>query len=269
MLPIIISIVSLLVAICNTFYYTRISNRLSVRTRLTDLMDKVYDISYERVCLLSNKEEGKYTKIAEKQLRMKHLLFEIDEIAQTEPLSQPQNRLLAESFESLLYYDYAQKYWDRVFEVSFVTPELEAEYQRRYGQFLYAIGDFSKGQAAFEKSLALPNDSENRKYINLQTYTDWAEVEFKREEKKYYLDKYNKKDTPFPALERTYTILQKASLLLKQFKDYSFYSSAIDYYNHVISSITAFKEKETNRFFYFTMNATTDKREYIRIDSYL
>lgn len=103
-LPIIISIVSLLAAICNTFYYTRISNRLSVRTRLTDLMDKVYDLSYERVCLLSNKEEGKYTKIAEKQLRMKHLLFEIDEIAQTEPLSQPQNRLLAESFESLLYF---------------------------------------------------------------------------------------------------------------------------------------------------------------------
>lgn len=115
----------------------------------------------------------------------------------------------------------------------------------------------------------IPNDSENRKYINLQTYIDWADVEFKREEKKYYLDKCNKKDTPFPALERTFTILQKASLQLKLFKDYSFYSSAIDYYNHVISSITAFKEKETNRFFYFTMNATTDKREYIRIDSYL
>lgn len=50
-------------------------------------------------------------------------------------------------------------YWDRVFEVSFVTPELEAEYQRRYGQFLYTIGGFVKGQTAFEKSLALPNNS--------------------------------------------------------------------------------------------------------------
>lgn len=248
MLPIIISIVSLLVAICNTFYYTRISNRLSVRTRLTDLMDKVYDISYERVCLLSNKEEGKYTKIAEKQLRMKHLLFEIDEIAQTEPLSQPQNRLLAESFESLLYYDYAQKYWDRVFEVSFVTPELEAEYQRRYGQFLYVAGDLPQARVAFENSLVLPNDAENRKYINFQTYTCWAESEFRQEKNLYYMDKSNRKGICFPKFESTYAILQEAKHLLNQFKDYSFYNNAVGNYNYIVKLIAEFKEKETSGF---------------------
>lgn len=118
---------------------------MSSRKRLTDLIDKVYDLSYERRCLLLGKEDGKYTKIAEMQLRMKHLLFEIEGIALSESLLQPQNRLLAESFEDLLYFDYAQKYWSKVFERCFATPELKAEYQRRYGQFLYTIGDYTKG----------------------------------------------------------------------------------------------------------------------------
>lgn len=243
MASIVISVISLLVSMCSTFYYTRKSNQLSVRARITDLIDKIYNLAYDRICLQLNKEQGYTSKLAEKQLRMKHLLFEIDDLAQNEPLSQSQNRLLAESFDDLLYFDYAQKYWDKVFEKSFVTPELEAEYYRRYGQFLYTTGDYAKAYTIFEKSLTLSNDSENRKIINFQTYTDWAELEFKREVHNYYLSKGNLKDICLPKFENVYTILQKANSLLEQFKSYSFYNNAVEDYDHIIMLITAFKNK--------------------------
>ena len=43
-----ISVLSLFVSICSTFYYTRKSNRLSAQTRVTDLIDKIYVLGIEK-----------------------------------------------------------------------------------------------------------------------------------------------------------------------------------------------------------------------------
>ena len=133
-----ISIVSLFISMCSTFYYTRKENQLSSQSRLVEMIDKIYELSLQRNSLQCKKSTDlNLQELAEVQLQMKHLLFEIDESVNPNELSQSQNRLLADSFEELLYYDYAQKYWNLVFEDIFAVPELKAEYYRRYAEFLY------------------------------------------------------------------------------------------------------------------------------------
>ena len=110
--------------------------------RMAELIDKVHTLFQERQALLSEKKEGYTMKVAETQLQMKRLLLEIDEMACYQKLSQAQNRLLAEISGEMLYEDYARKYWGRVFEDEFPFPELEAEYYRRYAQYLYENSPF-------------------------------------------------------------------------------------------------------------------------------
>lgn len=173
---------------------------------------------------------------------MKHLLFEIDQMANMQTLSQPQNRLLADTFEDLLFFAYAQKYWNKVFEKPFAMPELAAEHYRRYGQFLYRIGDYTKGISAFEKSLSLPNDTENKLYINFQTYTDWASLEYKREMEDYTFNIKKGRNVPFPEFEQVHSILNQAQPLLESFNSYGFYENALREYKGVIRLIETARE---------------------------
>ena len=240
-IPLIISIISLFISLCSTFYYTRHSNRLAAQTQLADLIDKIFILSAERQSLIL--KAGKPTQeIANIQLQMKHLLFEIDQMANMQTLSQPQNRLLADTFEDLLFFAYAQKYWNKVFEKPFAMPELAAEHYRRYGQFLYRIGDYTKGISAFEKSLSLPNDTENKLYINFQTYTDWASLEYKREMEDYTFNIKKGRNVPFPEFEQVHSILNRAQPLLESFNSYGFYENALREYKGVIRLIETARE---------------------------
>ena len=246
-IPLVVSVLSLFISIYSTFYYTRRSVRLSAKTRLAELIDKVYTLSQERQTLLSEKKEGDTEKMAEIQLQMKHLLFEIDEMSRFQKLSQAQNRLLAETFGKTLYEDYARKYWSRVFEDEFSVPELEAEYYRRYAQYLYEKGDFKYGEIAFEKSLSvLDNDSDSRRYINSQTYTDWATLEFVRERGNYLLNKSRGTEVPLPTFEKVHAILARVRPLLECFENYTLYWNAVANYNRVVELIEHFKQKNKN-----------------------
>lgn len=88
--------------------------------------------------------------------------------------SQSQNRMIADCCEELLYYDEAQKYWNRCFSSSFSLAEVESEYHRRYAQFLYHINKSAEGDKEFEKALLLVNSNDGRKYINAFTYYQWG-----------------------------------------------------------------------------------------------
>lgn len=244
-MSLIISVLSLFIAIVSTFYYTRQSNILSSKSRLTNLTDRVYDLVKERNLLIQKTEKEYLPLLSDVQLQTKHLLFEIDQSSHTESLTQAQNRLLAETFETLLYYNYAQKYWDKVFKTSFTIPEIKAEYYRRYGQFLYTKHEYEKGEEAFRKSLLLQNDSDEKRYINLQTYTDWSQMEFIRESHGYHLNRSKNVEQPFPKFTKAYNILKEAEVLLDQFQDYSLYRAAAQSFNRALELITNFKSQNT------------------------
>ena len=241
-IPLVVSVLSLFISIYSTFYYTHRSVRLSAKTRLAELIDKVYTLSREKRTLMSEKKEGYTMKMAGTQLQMKHLLFEIDEMARSQKLSQAQNRLLAETFGDMLYEDYARKYWNRVFEDEFPVPELEAEYHRRYGQYLYEKGDFEYGEIAFEKALSvLPNDSDNKRYINSQTYADWATLEFVRESDTCLLNKSRGMETS-PTFERVHAILARVRPLLDSFENHTLYWNAVENCNRVVELVEHFMQ---------------------------
>lgn len=234
----------MLVSLVSTFYYTKQSNQLAAKTQLIELVDKVFTLSAERQSLMLKGDKLPYQEIANIQLQMKHLLFEIDLLANIQKFSQSQNRLIADAFEDLLFFDYAQKYWNKVFEDPFAMPEMEAEYNRRYGQFLYKIGDFTHGELAFKKSLLLSNDSDSRIYINFQTYTNWASLEYEREIADYALSTNKGENVSFPKFKQVYALLGQTKPLLNLFKSYGFYENAIRQYNEVFSQIET--EKKAN-----------------------
>ena len=222
----------------------RLNQGLSLKhsLRMAGLIDRVYALSRERGALLSEKKEGYAIKLSETQLQMKRLLLEIDEMACFQKLSQAQNRLLAETFGDLLYEEYARKYWGRVFEDEFPLPELEAEYYRRYAQYLYDHGHREEGETAFEKSLSvLPNDSDNKRYINSQTCTDWAALEFVRERNAYLLNKSRGVELPLPTFEKVHAILARVKPLLDCFENYTLYWNADANYKKVVELIEHFK----------------------------
>ena len=210
--------------------------------RMAELIDKVHTLFQERQALLSEKKEGYTMKVAETQLQMKRLLLEIDEMACFQKLSQAQNRLLAEISGEMLYEDYARKYWGRVFEDEFPFPELEAEYYRRYAQYLYDNGHWEEGETAFEKSLSvLANDSDNKRYINSRTYTEWATLEFVRERGNYLLNKSRGTEVPLPTFEKVHAILARVKPLLECFENYTLYWNAVENYKKVLELIEHFK----------------------------
>lgn len=238
-IPLLISIVSLFVSICSTFYYTRMSNQLSAQARLTELIDKIYVLDIEKNSLKKEKDAD-FNKISNVQLQMKHLLFEIDKMTSSQNLSQPQNRLLADTFADFLYYEYAQKYWDRVFDEDFTVPELEAEYYRRYAEFLYSKRDFEGGEVAFRKSLSLANNTDNRRYINHQTLTDWAGLEYRRESYNFYLNKARGKAVLLPRFEKAYALLQESKQINDFIEEYVLYYNAVNDYNRIMNEIHHF-----------------------------
>ena len=210
--------------------------------RMAELIDKVHTLFQERQALLSEKKEGYTMKVAETQLQMKRLLLEIDEMACFQKLSQAQNRLLAEISGEMLYEDYARKYWGRVFEDEFPFPELEAEYYRRYAQYLYDNGHWEEGETAFEKSLSvLANDSDNKRYINSQTYTDWATLEFVRERGNYLLNKSRGTEVPLPTFEKVHAILARVKPLWERFENYTLYWNAVENYKKVVELMERFR----------------------------
>ena len=81
---------------------------------------------------------------------------------------------MADCCEEFLYFNEANKYWKKCFSFKFCIKEVESEYHRRYGQFLYHICDFDNGTIEFKKALKLPNDNDGRKYINVFTCIEWA-----------------------------------------------------------------------------------------------
>ena len=210
--------------------------------RMAELIDKVHTLFQERQALLSEKKEGYTMKVAETQLQMKRLLLEIDEMACFQKLSQAQNRLLAEISGEMLYEDYARKYWGRVFEDEFPFPELEAEYYRRYAQYLYDNGHWEEGETAFEKALSvLANDSDNKRYINSQTYTDWATLEFVRERGNYLLNKSRGTEVPLPTFEKVHAILARVKPLWECFENYTLYWNAVENYKKVVELMERFR----------------------------
>ena len=231
-IPLVVSVLSLCISVISTFYYTRQSNNLSYQTRIANLVDKMYELSAKREELM--KRTDSLSAIAEVQLQMKHLLFEIDNLAEYTPLSQPQKRLLADSFEYLLYFDYADKYWTDIFKETFPTPEVEAEYYRRYGQFLYFKGDFEKGKTAMLRSLKLPNNNDSRRYINFHTYIDWANLEYKRRAEEYALGKSTNRNLPVPKFDKVDDILKQAYPLLQSINNYTLYVNAVNKYNETV-----------------------------------
>lgn len=248
-IAIIISCLSLFISIISTFYYTRKNNQLSTKSNLTNMVNQVYILVKERHQLLIKgiRESEAVEQISDIQLQIKNLLFEIDQFSGVEKLTQTQSRLLADTFEDFLYYDYAHKYWNKVLFSPFSSIEMEAEYYRRYAQFLYAIQDYQNGDIAFKKSLSLPNDNDGRRYINIQTYTDWATYKFKNKAELFYLQKEKERETDIPQFSDIYELLHEAYALIQEVNDYNLYRQGCHNYNAVIQHITNFTKKYCNQ----------------------
>lgn len=174
-----IHLAMLVVTTINVFGFTLLGLYLTVKSRTTTVFDKIHTLYRDLMNLKEKKALNKKVstnKIASLQLQIKHLLLEVIETRKFRFLkfSQSQNRMIADCCEELLYYDEAQKYWNRCFSSYFLLAEVESEYHRRYAQFLYNINKNKEGDAEFDKALLLANSNDGRKYINAYTYYQWA-----------------------------------------------------------------------------------------------
>ena len=240
-LAIVLSVVSLFVSLGSALYLARRRNRLPGQARLAVLLDRLCELTAK---CRGGGEGGLKPEAEHTPLKMEHRLFDIDQMTDAQPLTQPQNRLVADAFERLLFFDYAQKYWDKVFGEPFDNSEIEAEYYRNYAHFLYRRGDFAGGEAAINKALALPCDSDNKLFSKFLTYTDWALMEYKREVDAYNLDVRRGLDAPFPKLELAYGILGRAKPLLESFGNYGFYENSVKLYNDALRKIEIVRDAD-------------------------
>lgn len=174
-MEILISFSSLLISIINILGIGLTGLYLTLKNRTSTLFDKMFSLSKE-LDALKKQEKPNTNDISELQLRIKHLMMEVLEMQKWRfpKLTQSQNRLMADCCEALLYYNLAQKYWNRCFSSSFLLAEVESEYHRRYAQFLYQINEYAEGDKEFEKALLLVNSNDGRKYINAFTYYQWG-----------------------------------------------------------------------------------------------
>lgn len=153
---------------------------LTEKSRLTKITDDLFSIWQEWNALHYKKTNMFPNEKADIQLKMKHLLYEAIHIRIVR-MSKPQLRLIADSCEELLYYNEANNYWKKCFKKKFDLPEIEAEYRRRYAQFLYQILDYKEGNAQFINALSLKGKNDGQKYINICTYQAWINCIFRSE----------------------------------------------------------------------------------------
>ena len=173
-----IAILSFIVTIFNIFGISLIGLYLTTKSRVFNSFDKMHSLFREledvRKPYLNRKPN--HVKIADLQLQIKHIMIQIIELHKWNiiKLSQSQYRMMADCCEEFLYFNDAQRYWEKCFSFKFPIKEIESEYHCRYGQFLYHICDFPNGINEFKKALELDNDGDGRKYINADTNVKWA-----------------------------------------------------------------------------------------------
>ena len=174
-MEIIIPFVSLLVSLVNIFGIALVGLYLTMRSRTTAIFDKIISLKRE-LNTLRNQKDPNFNDIAELQLRIKHLMVEVFEMRKWRfpKLSQSQNRLMADCCESFLYFKECDQFWKECFSREFPLLEMESEYRRRYAQYLYHTRNNKKGDIEYKKALELPNDTDGRRYINIETYISWG-----------------------------------------------------------------------------------------------
>lgn len=176
-LSLFIAIISLIISLISTFYYSRKEKYITVKNNISNYIDQIYDLQ-RKLEIEKDKKNIDVKEITSIQLQLKHLLHVVIELEGESNLNQPQCRLLAECFDHMLYYDLAEKYWLKVFEYPFLIPELEAEYYRSYAMFLYKIQKKDVGEDVFKKSLScLMNTTDAHRYINIFTLSIWIKEE--------------------------------------------------------------------------------------------
>ena len=163
---VITAIVSIVVAFLGYYY--------KEKRHVTELVDRMYSLLREREEMfkeiVSQSPNYDLNDIAYLQLQAKHLLMEVRDIKVVR-LKIPQLRLFAEICETFSYLDDAKHYWEECMAKNFPTSELESEYHRRYGQFLYeALLNCDKGEDEYKIALKLPNDNAGQRYLNYSTY---------------------------------------------------------------------------------------------------
>lgn len=171
----VISFVSLLVSLINILGIALAGLYLTMRTRITTIFDKILSLNRE-LNELKHQKVVNLNDIAELQLRIKHLMMEIFEMRKWRfpKLSQSQNRLMADCCEYFLYFEESEKFWKKCFQKDFPLIEMKSEYHRRYAQYLYHTKNYTKGDEEYNKALELPNDTDGRRYINIETYIAWT-----------------------------------------------------------------------------------------------